>query len=59
MKYIISYKKFGVDLNVQDDATRQDLIQAYLEASGGPQGVLNNFLNRVSIIKDDTKEIET
>lgn len=58
MKYIISYKRYGIDLNVQDSASREDLIRAYLEANNGPQGVLDAFLNRVSFIKDDTPEIE-
>lgn len=55
-KYIIQSRKYGVELDVEPTASRDEKIQAYLKAFGGPQGVLDNYLRYVAIIEDQTPE---
>ena len=44
MKVIIRYSRLGVELNVPEGASKDEMIQTYLRTYGGPENVLNHFL---------------
>ena len=52
MKVIIRYSRYGVEIDVKKEASQDEMIQAYLRAYGGPEGILNHFLRHVSFIED-------
>lgn len=58
MKYIITYSRFDNDLNVSENASQADLLQAYLIANGGPIGVINHFFKYLNIVPDFTEEAQ-
>ena len=52
MKVILGYSRYGVEIDVPNGASKNEMIQAYLRTYGGPEGVLNHFLRHVSFIED-------
>ena len=52
MKVILGYSRYGVEIDVSKEASKDEMIQAYLRTYGGPEGVLNHFLRHVSFIED-------
>ena len=52
MKVILGYSRYGVEIDVPNGASKDEMIQAYLRAYGGPEGVLDHFLRHVSFIED-------
>ena len=44
MKVIIRYSRLGVELDVSEGASKDEMIQTYLRTYGGPENVLNHFL---------------
>ena len=52
MKVILGYSRYGVEIDVQKEASQDEMIQAYLRTYGGPEGILNHFLRHVSFIED-------
>lgn len=52
MKVIIGYSRFGVDIDVPEGASKDEMIMEYLRAYGGPEGVLNHFLRYASFMED-------
>ena len=52
MKIILGYSRYGVEINVPNGASKDEMIQEYLRAYGGPEGVLDHFLRHVSFIED-------
>ena len=52
MKVILGYSRYGVEINVPNGASKDEMIQAYLRTYGGPEGVFNHFLRHVSFIED-------
>ena len=52
MKVIIRYSRLGVELDVSEGASKDEMIQAYLRAYGGPEDVFDHFLRHVSFIED-------
>lgn len=58
MKYIIGYSKYGLDLNVGSNPSKDELIRAFIEAMGGPQNAFDHFLRHVSFIEDTIKDAE-
>lgn len=52
MKVILGYTRYGVEIDVKENASRDDMINAYLGTYGGPQEALNHFLKHVSFIED-------
>ena len=64
MKVILGYSRYGVEIDVPNGASKNEMIQAYLRAYGGPEDVFDHFLKYVSFIEDtipdaiDFEEIE-
>ena len=64
MKVILGYSRYGVEIDVSNGASKDEMIQAYLRAYGGPEGVFDHFLRYASFIEDtipdaiDSEEIE-
>ena len=52
MKVIIRYSRLGVELDVSEGASKDEMIIAYLRTYGGPEDILNHFLRNVSFIED-------
>ena len=52
MKVIIRYSRLGVELDVSEGASKDEMIQTYLRTYGGPEGIFNQFLKHVSFIED-------
>ena len=52
MKVILGYSRYGVEINVPNGASKDEMIQAYLRTYGGPEDVFNHFLRHVSFIED-------
>ena len=52
MKVILGYSRYGVEIDVQKEASQDEMIQAYLRTYGGPEGILNHFLRHISFIED-------
>lgn len=58
MKFIMGYSRYGIELNANKEATKDELISAYLQQYGGPQGALDHFLKHVYFIEDTIKDAE-
>ena len=64
MKVILGYSRYGVEIDVPNGASKNEMIQAYLRTYGGPEDVFDHFLRHVSFIEDtipdaiDFEEIE-
>ena len=64
MKIILGYSRYGVEIDVPKEASKDDMIRAYLRTYGGPEGILDHFLRHASFIEDtipdaiDSEEIE-
>jgi hypothetical protein len=58
MNYILSYSRYGIDLDVPENASKQDVVNAYLRKYGGPQGALDHFLWHLSFTKDFVPDAE-
>ena len=56
MKVIIRYSRFGVELDVSEGASKDEMIQAYLRTYGGPEDVFDHFLRHASFIEDTTSD---
>lgn len=56
MKVIIRYSRFGVELDVSEGASKDEMIQTYLRTYGGPENVLNHFLRHASFVEDTTSD---
>lgn len=52
MKYIVGYTKYGLDLNVGPNPSKDELLTAYIQAMGGPQNAFDHFLRYASFIED-------
>lgn len=52
MKAILGYSRYGIEIDVPKEASKDEMIQAYLRTYGGPEGVLDHFLRHVSFIED-------
>ena len=52
MKAILGYSRYGIEIDVPKEASRDEMTKAYLGAYGGPEGVLDHFLRHVSFIED-------
>lgn len=52
MKAILEYSRYGIEVDVPKEVSRDEIIKAYLGAYGGPEGVLDHFLRYVSFIED-------
>ena len=52
MKVILGYSRYGVEIDVPKEASKDEMIIAYLRTYGGPEGVFNHFLKHVSFIED-------
>ena len=52
MKIILGYSRYVVEIDIPKEASKDEMIQAYLRTYGGPEGVLNHFLRHVSFIED-------
>ena len=64
MKVILGYSRYGVEIDVPKEASKDEMIIAYLRAYGGPEGIFDHFLRHVSFIEDtipdaiDSEEIK-
>ena len=64
MKVILGYSRYGVEIDVPNGASKDEMIQAYLRTYGGPEDIFDHFLRHVSFIEDtipdaiDFEEIE-
>lgn len=58
MKYIVGYSKYGLDLNIKSNSSRDEMIKAFIEVMGGPQNTFDHFLRHVSFIEDTIKDAE-
>ena len=64
MKVIVGYSRYGIEIDVSKEASKDEMTQAYLRACGGSEGAFNHFLRHVSFIEDtipdaiDSEEIE-
>ena len=56
MKVIIQYSRLGVELDVSEEASKDEMIQTYLRTYGGPENVLNHFLRHASFVEDTTSD---
>lgn len=56
MKVIIRYSRLGVELDVSEGASKDEMIQTYLRTYGGPENVLNHFLRYASFVEDATSD---
>ena len=52
MKVILGYSRYGVEIDVPKEASKDEMIRAYLRTYGGPEGIFNHFLKHVSFIED-------
>ena len=52
MKIILGYSRYGVEIDIPKEASKDEMIQAYLRAYGGPEDILDHFLKYVSFIED-------
>ena len=52
MKVILGYSRYGVEIDVSKEASKEEMMQTYLKTYGGPEGVFNHFLRHVSFIED-------
>ena len=52
MKVILGYSRYGVEIDVPKEASKDEMIIAYLRTYGGPESILNHFLRHVSFIED-------
>ena len=52
MKVILGYSRYGVEIDVPNGASKDEMIQAYLRTYRGPEGILNHFLRHISFIED-------
>ena len=52
MKVILGYSRYGVEIDVPNGASKDEMIQAYLRTYGGPEDVFDHFLRHVSFIED-------
>ena len=52
MKVILGYSRYGVEIDVPKEASKDEMIIAYLRTYGAPEGVFNHFLKHVSFIED-------
>ena len=52
MKVILGYSRYGVEIDVPNGASKDEMIQAYLRTYGGPEGIFDHFLKYVSFIED-------
>ena len=43
MKVILGYSRYGVEIDVPNGASKDEMIQAYLRTYGGPEGVFDHF----------------
>lgn len=57
-KYIIGYSRFNIDLDVPDNASREDLLRAYYFKVGGPERAINHFFKYLQIVPDFTVEAQ-
>ena len=51
MKVILGYSRYGVEIDVSKEASKEEMMQTYLKTYGGPEGVFNHFLRHVSFIE--------
>ena len=64
MKVILGYSRYGVEIDVPKEASKDEMIIAYLRTYGGPEGIFDHFLRHVSFIEDtipdaiDSEKIE-
>lgn len=52
MKVILGYSRYGVEIDVPNGASKDEMIQAYLRTYGGPEDVFDHFLRHASFIED-------
>ena len=52
MKVILGYSRYGVEIDVPKEASKDEMIIAYLRTYGGPEGIFDHFLRHVSFIED-------
>ena len=52
MKVIVGYSRYGIEIDVSKEASKDEMTQAYLRACGGPEDAFNHFLRHVSFIED-------
>ena len=52
MKVIIGYSRYGVEIDVPNGASKNEMIQAYLRTYGGPEDIFDHFLKYASFIED-------
>ena len=52
MKVILGYSRYGVEIDVPNGASKDEMIQAYLRTYGGPEDVFDHFLRYASFIED-------
>ena len=43
MKVILGYSRYGVEIDVPNGASKNEMIQAYLRAYGGPEDIFDHF----------------
>ena len=64
MKVILGYSRYGVEIDVSKEASKEEMMQTYLKTYGGPEGIFDHFLRHVSFIEDtipdaiDSEKIE-
>ena len=64
MKVILGYSRYGVEIDVPKEASKDEMIIAYLSTYGCLECIYNHFLKHVSFIEDtipdaiDFEEIE-
>ena len=56
MKVIIRYSRLGVELNVPEGASKDEMIQTYLRTYGCLYNVFNHFLRYASFVEDTTSD---
>ena len=56
MKVILGYSRYGVEIDVSKEASKDEMIRAYLRTYGGPENVLNHFLRHASFVEDTTSD---
>ena len=52
MKVILGYSRYGVEIDVPNGASKEEMIQAYLRTYGGPEDVFDHFLRYASFMED-------
>lgn len=52
-KYFFGYSRYGLELDVPENASKEQLLQAYFRKYGGPQAIFDHFVTHVNFMKEE------